>query len=121
PVTAELRDLTIVKVSRWALLALCLVAVLVLPLFLSDSNTLKAATVSVFAMIGLSIIVLTGWAGQVSLGQMAFVAVGGAVGALATSEWHVDLTLGIIVAGLAGAVTAVVVGLPALRLRGFYL
>ena len=89
--------------------------------FLTESNTLKAATVAVFAMIGLSVIVLTGWAGQVSLGQMAFVAVGAAVGAVATSEWNVDLTLGIIVAGLAGAVTVVVVGLPALRLKGFYL
>ena len=121
PVPAELRDLTIVKLGRWALLALGLAAIIVLPLFLSESNTLKAAAVAVFAMIGLSVIVLTGWAGQVSLGQMSFVAVGGAVGALATSEWHVDLTVAIIVAGLAGAVTAVVVGLPALRLRGFYL
>ena len=121
PVPAELRGLSVVRLSRWLLLAVGLVAIIVLPTFLSESNTLKAATVAVFAMIGLSVIVLTGWAGQVSLGQMAFVAVGAAVGAVATSEWNVDLTLGIIVAGLAGAVTAVVVGLPALRLKGFYL
>ena len=118
PVPAELRELSVVRISRWVLLAVGLAAIIVLPTFLSESNTLKAATVAVFAMIGLSVIVLTGWAGQVSLGQMAFVAVGAAVGAVATSEWNVDLTLGIIVAGLAGAVTAVVVGLPALRLQG---
>ena len=46
-------------------------------------NTLKAAAVLLFAIVSLSITVLTGWAGQVSLGQMGFVAIGGALGAKA--------------------------------------
>jgi branched-chain amino acid transport system permease protein len=52
---------------------------------------------------------------------MGFVAVGGAVSAVATGEWGLDLILATFVAGVAGALTAVVVGLPALRLRGLYL
>ena len=71
-----------------------------------------------FAIIVLSVVVLTGWAGQVSLGQMAFVGVGGAVGAVVTAEWHADLSLALLVAGLAGAAVAMVVGLPGTAARG---
>ena len=74
-----------------------------------------------FAIVSLSIMILTGWAGQVSLGQMGFVAIGGALGAKATTDWGLDLALVIPLIGFAGALVAVVVGLPALRLRGLYL
>ena len=76
----------------------------------------------VFAIVSLSIMVLTGWAGQVSLGQMGFVADRRARSAprprptgASTSRSTSPLV------GLAGALVAVVVGLPALRLRGLYL
>ncbi|MGZ4792112.1 MAG: branched-chain amino acid ABC transporter permease, partial [Ilumatobacteraceae bacterium] len=71
--------------------------------------------------IGLSLVVLTGWAGQISLGQMAIVGIGAAVSATCTSRWHVDLTLGLLIGGCAGGVVAFAVGVPALRLRGLYL
>jgi ABC-type branched-subunit amino acid transport system ATPase component/ABC-type branched-subunit amino acid transport system permease subunit len=77
--------------------------------------------VLVFALVGISLVVLTGWAGQVSLGQMGFVAVGAAVGAWSTGTRGYDLSVGLIAAAAAGGVTALVVGLPALRLRGLYL
>ena len=48
-----------------------------------------AAIIVIFGIIGVSLVVLTGWAGQVSLGQMAFVAVGAAVGGGVTD--HVGL------------------------------
>ena len=47
-----------------------------------------------FAIIGMSLVVLTGWAGQISLGQMGIVGVGAAVSATCTSRWNVDLSLG---------------------------
>jgi branched-chain amino acid transport system permease protein len=75
----------------------------------------------VFAVIGLSLVVLSGWAGQISLGQMAFVAIGAAVSAKSTIEWNADITLALAAGGAAGAAAAFVVGLPALRLRGLYL
>ncbi|MEI2700088.1 MAG: branched-chain amino acid ABC transporter permease [Microthrixaceae bacterium] len=75
----------------------------------------------VFAIIGTSVVVLTGWSGQVSLGQMVFVGVGAAVGAWCTVERGWDPFVSMMIAGPLGAVVAVVVGLPALRLRGLYL
>jgi branched-chain amino acid transport system permease protein len=77
--------------------------------------------VLVYAMVGISVILLTGWAGQVSLGQMGFVGVGAAVGAVATREWGLDLSVALVVSGTAGALVALVVGLPALRVRGLFL
>ena len=65
--------------------------------------------------------VLTGWAGQISFGQMALAGIGAAVSATLTSRWHVDLSLSLVLGGLAGGVAAFLVGLPALRVRGMYL
>ena len=121
PVPAELRNLGVVRLARVVVPVVAVLVAAALPLFLGPGDELKASTVAAFALITLSVVVLTGWAGQVSLGQMSFVAVGAAVGAVATHTWHLDLSLALIVAGLAGAVVAVIVGLPALRLPGLYL
>ncbi|HEY4376258.1 MAG TPA: ABC transporter permease [Acidimicrobiales bacterium] len=121
PVPIELRDLWPVRLARWGLPLLGLAAAVALPSFLQPSQQHAAAAVAAFAIVTLSVVVLTGWAGQISLGQMSFVAVGAVAGALVTTRWHGDISLALLVAGAAGAVVAVVVGLPALRLRGFYL
>lgn len=121
PVPAELRRVPEVRVVRYGLGALVLGAVVALPHLLDAADSLKASAVIIYAIITLSIVVLTGWAGQVSLGQMGFVGIGAAVGAYATKEWGLDLTLGLLIAAVVGALAAVVVGLPALRLRGLYL
>ncbi len=55
-----------------------------------------------YGVIALSLVVLTGWAGEISLGQMAFVAVGAAVGGSITARFGWDLALGLLGAGLVG-------------------
>jgi len=62
--------------------------------------------------------VLTGWAGQVSLGQMAFVGFGSALAGTMAARWHVDTGLILLASGALGAVLAVMVGMPTLRARG---
>lgn len=121
PIPPSLARLTEVRLVRMGLPALVLLAALVLPNLLAVDKNLKASAVLIYALLGLSIVVLTGWSGQVSLGQIGFFALGGAVGAKATVDWHLDLFLALPIAAIAGAVVAVLVGLPALRLRGFYL
>src|SRR3546814_19996596 len=104
--------------SAVALLTMALVA---LPHLLQVDHSLKASAVLVYGMLGLSIVVLTGWAGQVSLGQIAFFAIGAAVGGKVTLAWNADLTVALLLGGIAGSLAAVVVGLPALRFRGLSL
>lgn len=121
PVPGVLRRLPEVRIARALGLVVLVVGAVALPHVLGTEDSLKASAVLIFALVGLSIVVLTGWAGQVSLGQMGFVGAGAAVTAVATEEWGLDLALGLPLAAVAGALIALVVGLPALRLRGLFL
>ena len=122
PVPRELRPLAEVRVVRWVGVLLVAGLLLAVPWLLSGNagDQLKATAIVIFVIITLSVVVLTGWAGQVTLGQMAFVAFGGATGAYATQTWHLDLSLGLLIAGSTGAVVAMAVSIPTLRLRGFF-
>jgi len=121
PLPRELRRIPEVTAVRAAGLVVGGGALLGVPAVLGPGQTYRAAAVVMFAIVILSITVLTGWAGQVSLGQMGFVAIGGALGAHLMAERGWDLALVLPAVGVCGAAVAVVVGLPALRLRGLYL
>jgi branched-chain amino acid transport system permease protein len=121
PVPHELRSLPEVRAVRWGGAAVLAALAVALPNWLQVGDQLKATAAVVFVIITMSVVVLTGWAGQVSLGQMSFAAFGAAVGAYATQQWNLDLALTLLLAGIVGAAVALVVGLPALRLRGFFL
>jgi branched-chain amino acid transport system permease protein len=72
-------------------------------------------------MVAISLVVLSGWAGQISLGQSAFAGIGAAVaGGLATRHGS-DFFVTLAVALVAGAVVAVLIGIPALRVPGLFL
>ena len=94
-------------------------AATLLPLVLNVGNDFLFSQVCIYAVIALSLTILTGWAGQVSLGQFGLVAVGTLVAAhLGTS---VPLPLVLLYAGAVTALVAVIVGLPALRMPGLFL
>jgi branched-chain amino acid transport system permease protein len=117
----EVRTAPRVRLLRYGSTLMVAVVVVVAPAFMGTNGQLKAGVVAAFALVGVSIVVLTGWAGQVSLGQMAFVGAGAAVGAVGMSEHGWDPFVALLVGGATGAVVAVLVGLPALRVRGLYL
>lgn len=117
PIPKELRGLP--QVQTWvrsigALLALVLIG---LPWALSASATTLLTVYVIYAIIGLSLVVLSGWAGQISLGQFGFAAVGG----WAAAASGLPMPLALVLAGCAGAVAAVLVGIPALKLQGLNL
>jgi branched-chain amino acid transport system permease protein len=121
PVPRNLRHLPEVRVGRWAGLAVVVGVLVALPAVLPESRINLVAAGVIFAIIGLSLVVLTGWGGQVSLGQLAFVGIGAAVAGRVTVSAHGDLTVAVLVAGLVGAGVAVIIGIPALRLGGLEL
>jgi ABC-type branched-subunit amino acid transport system ATPase component/ABC-type branched-subunit amino acid transport system permease subunit len=103
-------------------------ALVLVPVFFSrSSQSFLWTRVLIFAIAGCSLTILTGWAGQVSLGQFGFAAVGGLVtvklvgddGVLGLRHlpWGVAVAIGVLV----GAAIAVLIGLPALRIPGLYL
>jgi len=73
------------------------------------------------AVIGLSLVVVTGFAGQVSLAQLALAGVGAFTLSGLTQSWGVPFPFAPLLAALASTVVGVVIGLPALRLRGLTL
>ena len=117
-VPAALRGLAEVRGAKAVIAAAGAVAVYCLPRLLGVQDLLRASTLLLFGIVGLSLVVLSGWGGQISLGQIGFVALGAAVAGKATLSLGADLLAGTLLAGVAGSVAAVVIGVPALRLRG---
>jgi ABC-type branched-subunit amino acid transport system ATPase component/ABC-type branched-subunit amino acid transport system permease subunit len=88
-----------------------------LPYFSTDAHRFDLTLILVYALVGVALTVVVGWAGQVSLGHFALVGVGAYITArLAPHEW--SLVSIVLIAGVAGAAAMTITGLPALRLRG---
>lgn len=108
-----------VRRGRLVLLALGAVVALAAPLVLSDLTFFVTMVLSAITVTGLSL--LMGYAGQASLGQGAFVAVGSLTVAVLTTKAGVPALLALLAAPLLSALFALLVGVPLLRLRGHYL
>jgi len=121
PVPAVLSGLASVQsAKRWVFTALA-VAIVGFPFAMSPSQIVTATTYGIFAIVAVSLVVLTGWGGQISLGQFALVAVGASVSGMLRVTYHVPFPIAMLLAALIAAGVAVLLGLPALRIRGLYL
>ena len=76
---------------------------------------------SIYLLIILSYVVLVGWLGQISLAQGAFVAVGGAGTAIFANGLGLPFPIPLLGGVLLSVPVSVLIGLPALRLRGLHL
>ena len=121
PTPPELRRLPEVAWGRVAVMAAVVVLAVSAPLGFDTFRRNIVSVVVIYAIVGVSLVVLTGWAGQISLGQFGFVGIGAATAAGMYAHVHADFIVCLVVAGLVGAVAAVVIGLPALRIQGLYL
>jgi branched-chain amino acid transport system permease protein len=96
-------------------------AVLAVPVFTVSYWSTVLGTAVFYGLIGLSIVVLTGWTGQISLAALAFAGAGAFGSALLSTQAHLPFFIVMPLCGLIGIPLAIVVGIPALRLRGFFL
>lgn len=97
-----------------------LVLAALLPLFVTNTAAFTLTQIVAFAIVGVSVGVVTGLGGQLTLGQFAVAAVGAVVSYQVASRSG-NFFLSFLLAGLAAAATAVLVGLPALRIKGLML
>ena len=105
-------------VALWALAAVAVVSTGLLTL---SSSYRQAIIVSlVFALLALSVVVVTGYVGQISLAQLAFAGVSG-FSVIQLADAHVPVLLAVVLAALVATVLGVLVGLPATRVRGMSL
>lgn len=121
PIPDRLKELWWVRHMPQICAAAGLLVAVILPLVLTRSSSqFLFARMMIFAVVALSVTVLTGWAGQLSLGQFGFVG----LGAFSTVAFHnagVAFLPAVCLAGLIGLGAAIVVGIPALRIKGLFL
>lgn len=91
-----------------------------LPYFRPDYRRFDLTLVLIYALLGVSITMLVGWAGQISLGHFALIGAGAYLTAR-LSPHGISIPVLLFLCGLLGALIMVVVGLPALRIRGLTL
>jgi branched-chain amino acid transport system permease protein len=121
PIPTELAALPTVKSGVRRVFVFGGIVMAALPWILSPSQTDQAGLFAIYGIIVVSIVVLTGWGGQISLGQFGFVAVGAVVGGALIDRAGWPFPIALLVGSLVGAGVAVVLGLPALRIKGLYL
>jgi branched-chain amino acid transport system permease protein len=109
--------------TRWVLGVLAVVVALGWPILgLNHDVYGYDATIGlVYLMLCLSVVVITGWVGQISLAQGAFIAVGGVGTLIASNSLHLPFPLTIVFAAIFSVPFSLLIGIPALRLRGLYL
>jgi ABC-type branched-subunit amino acid transport system permease subunit/ABC-type branched-subunit amino acid transport system ATPase component len=135
PVPSRLKESRIIRVMPTFGFLVLFALLAAVPFVLDKPSSFVTWTeILIITMIVLSLSLLTGWAGQLSLGHFAFVGLGGlSMVALQAGHdipvpfdlWDMSYELGwlpaVLIATAVGIVAAVIVGLPALRVRGLYL
>ncbi len=116
------QDMAVVRtVPQWATLIGFLILLAVLPLFAGSYflSFMILTGIALIAVLGLNI--LTGYAGQISIGHQAFVAVGAYTTAVLMNSFHWNFWATVPMAGIAAAGVGVLFGLPSFRLKMLYL
>lgn len=112
-----------IRLDRWGYYAILAVAFGIIPFVINDywANAVLVPFL-IYAIAALGLNILTGYAGQVSLGTGGFMAVGAyAVYKLMTAFPDISILVHILLAGGITAAVGVLFGLPSLRIKGFYL
>lgn len=112
---------TIRRRWQWVLLGLSILALYTMPLYASKSFIALANRImmSIIAVQGLNLLI--GYTGQISIGQAAFMTVGGYISALLVNNLGLSFALALPAAALGTGLVGLLFGLPSLRVKGFYL
>ena len=115
-------DMAVIR-HRWqfGLLLLFMAALYLLPLYASGSVVSLVNRIGIFIIAVQGLNILTGYTGQVSLGQASFMMVGGYASGLLVNNAGWSFFAALPVAALAAGVVGLFFGLPSLRVKGFYL
>jgi branched-chain amino acid transport system permease protein len=107
--------------STWVWAMAGIGAIACLPLLLGSHGLNILSTIFVMAIGILGLNLLTGVAGQISLGHAGFFLIGAYSQAILTTDYHLSPWLAIFLSGMFSALASLVVGVPSLRLKGLYL
>ncbi len=116
------QDMSVIRRRwQWVVLVVVLILLFALPAFASEALVSLVNRIGIFVIAVQGLNILTGYTGQISLGQAAFMTVGGYVSALLMGHAGWNFFLALPAAALAAGLVGLVFGLPSLRIKGFYL
>ena len=113
-----LYTLPLAKASNWIMLVFL---VAVLPVLLNEHSRSIANTILLSAIGAIGLNILVGYTGQISLGQGAFMMVGGYTAAILSSRYGMPFWIGIPAGGIMTMLVGTLFGIPSLRIKGLYL
>ena len=85
------------------------------------SYHLQVLSLACIIMLVVSLNLITGFTGQFSLGHAGFMAIGAYLSAALTVFYQLPFLAALVLSGVAAALVGIIIGLPALRLKGDYL
>lgn len=109
------------QTARYTVMGSLISLVLVVAAVVPPVYTNLVSRAAVFAIVALSMNILVGYAGQVSLGHAAFFGAGAFAAGYGLSELDLPWAFGLVIAGLSGAFASLLLGAVALRIKGLYL
>ena len=125
PLTRAVKKLPAIRIANVILIAIAVVVLVMIPhlggSISNASNLIFFTNIAIYGMIAISLVVLTGWAGQISLGQYAFTGAGAAAMGLFLTSFHFPILPAMLMATIVGGLIAVIIGVPALRTSGLNL
>jgi branched-chain amino acid transport system permease protein len=107
--------------QQWVLLIGFLVFLFTFPLFGGTYLVAVALMIGILVIVFHGLNIVLGYAGQISIGHVAFMGLGGYTSALVVSKLGFPFLLGLLAGGLVAAFAGIIVGAPSLRIKGFYL
>jgi branched-chain amino acid transport system permease protein len=111
-----------IPLDRWGFIVMLFLAFVIVPLFASEYLiTNIIIPFYCFALSAFGLNVLAGYAGQISIGHAAFMAIGAYASFILYGRYGVPLIPSILGAGIISSIVGVFFGLPSLRIKGFYL
>ncbi|MEY8353340.1 branched-chain amino acid ABC transporter permease [Lachnospiraceae bacterium 54-53] len=110
------------KANKIGMAAVITAAILILPLLLPNNYIVQIVNmIGIFAIVGTGVNILTGYTGQLSLGQAAFYGIGAYTTTLLNTRFGLPFLVVLQVSILVTALFGVVLAIPALKVRGSYL
>jgi ABC-type branched-subunit amino acid transport system ATPase component/ABC-type branched-subunit amino acid transport system permease subunit len=120
PLATHLRTHPRVRLMAPTALALGVAFAALVPLLLDRSRSITLSSMVGYAVIGIALGLITGLAGQLSLGHFAIGAIAGTSSVIVANQ-TANFGLGLLTAAVVGGAVSLLIGLPVLRARGMYL
>jgi ABC-type branched-subunit amino acid transport system ATPase component/ABC-type branched-subunit amino acid transport system permease subunit len=117
PIPTALRQLKAVRALGPTFALVVVAGLAALPFVITNASAVTMTQILAFVIVGLSVGVVTGLAGQLSLGSLGIAAIGGIASYEVASRTH-DYVLSFAYAGVAAALVFVLIGLAAIRAKG---